>query len=309
MRNSLVSTFCEEAKNNQDLVFVTADLGYNVLTKIIEEYPNQYINVGICEQNMTSVAAGLALSGKCVFTYSIGSFSTLRCLEQIRNDVCYHNANVKIVALAAGFSYGPLGMSHHATEDIGAMRAMPNLTIFSPCDPIETKAVTKAAINIKTPCYIRIGRGGEKNIHEDSSLLEKFVIGKAYQLFDGNDGCIFSTGPITIEAKKAVLKLKERNTHFALYSFPTIKPIDKGIIMECAKKYKKIIVVEEHQIYGGFASAIGDVITESVDAKAILVRIGMRDEFTSIVGDTDYLRKVYKMDCDYIAKRCEEALK
>lgn len=307
MRNNLVKVFCEEAEKNKNLIFVSADLGYNVLNKIYENYPNQYVNVGICEQNMTSIAAGLALSGKCVFTYSIGSFSTLRCLEQIRNDVCYHNANVKVVALAAGFAYGVLGMSHHATEDLAAMKVLPNMTVFSPCDPIETRAVTRAAIGISTPCYIRIGRGGEQDIHEDNDFENKFVIGKAYKLFDGNDGCIFSTGAITIEAKKAVLKMKEKGLNFSLYSFPTIKPIDIDTIEKCASIFKCIITVEEHQIYGGFASSIADVISSS-NVKTKLIRIGMKDVFTSTVGSTNYLRKYYEMDSDYITKICEDSL-
>ena len=305
MRNNLVSVFCEEAKTNKDLIFVTADLGYNVLNKIYENYPNQYINVGISEQNMTSIAAGLALSGKCVFTYSIGSFSTLRCLEQIRNDVCYHNANVKIVALAAGFAYGALGMSHHATEDIGAIKVLPNITIFSPCDPKETRAVTRAAIKLSTPCYIRIGRGGEKNIHEDFDETT-FEIGKAYKIFDGEDGCIFSTGAITYEAKSAVIKLKQKGLNYSLYSFPTIKPIDKDIIKYCALKYSRIITIEEHQVEGGFASAVSDVLSEIKEPHAILSRVGMRDIYTSSVGSTEYLRQLYRMDCDSIVSICEE---
>ena len=309
MRNNLVSVFCEEASSNKDLIFITADLGYNVLNSIYEQFPNQYVNVGICEQNMTSVAAGLAISGKCVFTYSIGNFSTLRCIEQIRNDVCYHNANVKIVALAAGFAYGVLGMSHHATEDIAIMKVMPNITVFSPCDPIEARAVTRAAIKLKGPCYIRLGRGGEVNIHENNYIEKNFVVGKAYQLFDGDDGCIFSTGSITIEAKKAVCLLRKKGLNYSLYSFPTIKPIDKETIIKCASLYSKIIVLEEHQSYGGFASSIADVISEMKCPKAIVKRIGLRDEFTSTVGSTDYLRAYYHMDCQSIIKECEDNIK
>ena len=189
MRNNLIKVICDEADNNRDVMIVTADLGYNVLNPFYEKFPNQYVNVGIAEQNMPSIAAGLALEGKKVFTYSIGSFSTLRCLEQIRNDICYHNADVKVVALAAGFAYGALGMSHHATEDLAAMKSLPNMTVFSPCDPIETRAVTRAAINLNTPCYIRLGRGGEPNIHNNLDDEFSFEIGKAYKLFDGLDGC------------------------------------------------------------------------------------------------------------------------
>ena len=307
MRNNMIKVICEKAEEYENLMFVTADLGYNVLNPFYEKYPDRYINVGIAEQNMTSVAAGLALEGKKVFTYSIGSFSTLRCLEQIRNDVCYHNADVKVVALAAGFAYGALGMSHHATEDIAAMKVLPNMTVFSPCDPIETRAVTRAAISLNTPCYIRLGRGGEVNVH-DKDLLS-FEIGKAYKLFDGSDGCIFSTGSITNEAKKAVVSLKEQGINVALYSFPTIKPIDEELIRECSKKYSYIVTVEEHQIYGGFASSISDVLSFDNEKHASLIRVGMNDEYTSIVGSTDYLRKEYRMNSDAIVKIIKETVK
>ena len=304
MRNNLVKVICDNAKDNKDLMLVTADLGFNVLNPLFENYPNQYVNAGISEQNMTSVAAGLALSGKKVFTYSIGSFSTLRCLEQIRNDICYHNADVKIVALAAGFAYGSLGMSHHATEDIAAMKVMPNITVFSPCDPIETRLVTEAAIQMNTPVYIRLGRGGEPNIHKEEF---DFQVGKAYKLHDGDDLCIFSTGAITKEAMDAVEALEKENIHIALYSFPTIKPIDSELINSCSKKYNKIITLEEHQIYGGFASTIADSIADN-NLNIKLYRIGMKDEFTSVVGSTEYLRHYYQMDKDAIIAKVKEIL-
>lgn len=299
LRNNLVKVICEAAKTNENLFFVTADLGFNVLNPFYENFPNQFINVGIAEQNMASLSAGLALEGKKVFMYSIGNFSTLRCIEQIRNDICYHNADVKIVALAAGFAYGALGMSHHATEDIACMKSLPNLTVFSPCDPIETRAVTLAAINLNTPCYIRLGRGGEENIHDDSFDERKFEIGKAYKIADGNDGCMLSTGAITIEAKKAIEVLKKKGYNVSLYSFPTIKPIDEKLIKSLCEKYKHLITIEEHQKFGGFGSEIADVMS-SFESKTILHRIGLNDEFTSVVGDTNFLREQYKMDCNSI---------
>ena len=305
MRNNMIAAICEESKKRNDIVFVTGDLGFNVLNKFYEQFPDRYINAGISEQNMTSVAAGLALSGKCVFTYSIGGFSTLRCLEQIRNDVCYHNANVKVVALAAGFAYGNLGMSHHSTEDIACMRSLPNMTVFSPCDPLETIAVTKKAMEMNTPCFIRLGRGGEPNLR-DTFPYEDFKVGKAYLMNEGDDAVIFSTGAITKEAKKAVELLAKEGIYVSLYTFPTIKPIDKETIIECARKYKRIISLEEHQITGGFGSAIAEVLSEIPGEHALLRRIGLPNSYTSVVGDTDYLRHYYKLDCDAIVEVVKE---
>lgn len=303
MRNKLVETICNAAETNPNIILMTGDLGFNVLDKFYMRFPDQFINAGISEQNMTSVAAGLALSGKCVFTYSIGNFTTLRCLEQIRNDVCYHNANVKIISLAAGFAYGALGMSHHATEDIGCMKALPGITIFSPCDPLETEAVTKAAIQLSSPCYIRLGRGGEPNIHESFDCKD-FKIGKAYKVQEGADKefVIFATGSIVGEAKKASEKLKQRGRSIAVYSFPTIKPLDIEFIQYCAKQFRTIITVEENNIYSGFGSSVADVLAQMRDRVSVVKKFGLSDEYSSVVGNTDYLRHFYKMDANAIVK-------
>ena len=309
MRNHLVNTVFEEAKKNKNIVLLTGDLGYGVLDEFMKTYPDRVINAGIAEENMTSVAAGLALEGKMAFTYSIGNFDTLRCMEQIRNDVCYHNANVKIVSLAAGFAYGTLGMSHHATEDIACMRSLPNMTVFSPCDILETIAVTKAAMKINTPCYIRLGKGGEPNLREAFDP-DTFEIGKAYKLKEGKEKVvIFSTGAITIKAKEAVEELEREGIKVGLYTFPTIKPMDEKFVLEAAKKYDTIITLEEHQKNGGFGSAVAEVISSMQGSRASLIRMGLDDTYTSIVGDTEYLRRHYNLDSIAIIKEIKKALK
>ena len=157
------------------------------------KFPDRFFNVGIAEQNMTPVAAGMALTGKTVFTYSIGNFPTLRCLEQIRNDCAYHNANVKVVCVGGGFVYGSLGMSHHATEDISILRSLPNVVVLAPGDLLEAEEATKAMAKYNGTCYLRLGRGGEKRIHEK---IDYFTIGKAIKVKDGKRVAIFSTGAI-----------------------------------------------------------------------------------------------------------------
>jgi transketolase len=300
MRNHLVQEITDLAATNPDIVIITGDLGYHVLDKFFDKYPDRFINAGISEQNMMSVAAGMALEGKCVFVYSIGNFPTLRCLEQIRNDVCYNNANVKIIGLGAGFAYGDLGMTHHATEDIACLRALPNMIVFSPCDPFEAMAVAKKAVSFKGPCYIRIGRGGEPLIHDDVPELE---IGKAELLRDGNCGItLFSTGAITVEAIKAAAVLKEKGINLKLYGFPSIKPIDKEAIQKEAISNRIIISLEEHNIIGGFGGAISEVLSEIPDKHAVLKRFGLPDVYTSVVGDNAYLRHYYKMDSDAIVE-------
>jgi transketolase len=300
MRNTFVRTLHAAAEKRKDIYLITGDLGYGVLTKFWEDYPDRFLNAGISEQNMTSVAAGLALEGKTVFTYSIANFPTLRCLEQIRNDVAYHNANVKIVSVGAGFAYGAAGMSHHATEDLAVMRALPNLTIFSPADPFEAAAATRAALETDGPCYLRLGKGGEPPLHEEEP---EQVLGRALPLLAGTRVCIFATGAITAEAKKAAFALREDGVSPSLYSVPSIKPLDVETIARCARETELIVTVEEHNILGGLGGAVAETLAGLPGRSARLVRIGLQDCYSSIVGSQAYLRECYGMSAGQIRAR------
>jgi transketolase len=299
MRDTFVKTLIELAKDNKNIELVTGDLGFGVLKPYWETIPNQFTNAGIAEQNMASLAAGMALEGKTVFTYSIGNFPTLRCIEQIRNDCCYHNADVKIVCVGGGFVYGSLGMSHHATEDIAIMRALPNMVVMAPGDLTEAEAATKAITEYNGTCYLRLGRGGEKRIHEK---IENFQIGKAIKIKDGEKVCIFSTGAIFEEISGAVSLLNEQGIDPAVYTFPTVKPIDREVILECAKNFDLIATVEEHNVIGGFGSAVAEVMAENPQ-KARLVKIGLNDTYSSKVGTQNYLRSEFGIDAKGIAQK------
>src|SRR5712691_10038528 len=165
MRPAFFRALPELAAADERVNLVVGDLGFGVVEPFVERFPARFFNAGVAEQNMTGIAAGLALSGKTVFTYSIANFPTLRCLEQIRNDVCYHNANVKVVAVGGGFAYGALGMTHHATEDLAIMRALPGMVVVAPGDPLETELATRAIVSHSGPCYLRLGRAGEPKVH------------------------------------------------------------------------------------------------------------------------------------------------
>ena len=298
MRTAFVDTLCALASENKNIYLLTGDLGFGVLTKFWDTYPDNFINVGIAEQNMIAVAAGLALEGNQVFAYSMPNFATMRCLEHIRNCVAYHKANVKIVSVGAGAAYGTLGITHHGTEDLSVMRAIPEMTIFSPADPYEAVAVTLAAHRINTPCYIRLGKGREPSIHHEK--IDGYEIGQAIKIMDGDDCAIFSTGAISLEALKAAEQLNAAGISTALFTIPTVKPIDVEVIKNYARQCKVIVTVEENNIIGGFGSAVAEVISEIKDPKATLKRIGFRDEFTDVVGSQDYLRGYYKLKEEYI---------
>lgn len=305
MRDAFVRTLVSLAKNDKKIELITGDLGFGVLKPFWEQCPDQFTNAGIAEQNLTSVAAGMALCGKTVFTYSIGNFTTLRCLEQIRNDCAYHNANVKIVSIGGGFAYGSLGMSHQATEDIAIMRALPNVAVFAPGDLVEAEEVTKAIVNYPGTCYLRLGRGGEKRIHDK---IENFQIGKAIKIKEGSNVAIFSSGAIMDEVMEAYELLLEKGLKPLVYTFPTVKPIDKEVIEDCSKNCNYIFTIEEHNIFGGFGSAVSEVLSEISGKRASLVRIGLNDEYSIKVGSQKYLREQYHLSAKFIFNRIVEEI-
>lgn len=298
-----MKTLMELAKNDKNVHLITGDLGFGVLKPFWEMFPDQFTNAGIAEQNMTSFAAGLALQGKIVFTYSIGNFPTLRAIEQIRNDCAYHNANVKIVCVGGGFVYGSLGMSHHATEDLAIMRALPEVKVLAPGDLVEAECATKAIYEQKGTCYLRLGRGGEMQIHEK---LDDFRIGRAIKVKNGVKIAMFSTGAIFDEALEAREMLFMKGIEPALYTFPTVKPIDRETITECAFEYDAIVTIEEHNVIGGFGSAVSEVLAELPNPRARIIKIGLDDIYSSIVGSQKYLRDVYGMSANRIVKKVYE---
>lgn len=301
MRDTFVKTLCDISEKRDDIYLISGDLGFGVLAPYISSFPNRFINAGIAEQNMTGVAAGIALNGKTVFTYSIGNFSTIRCLEQIRNDCAYNNLNVKIICIGSGFTYGSLGMSHHATEDIGVMSSLPNITIFSPCDKFESEACTKAMCEITGTCYMRLGRGNNTLAHKGP--ISNFKIGQPLQIKSGGKIAFFFTGDIYDEVEAASDILKElKGIETSIYSFPILKPIDEGFIRSIIKQYDLIVTVEEHNIVNGLGSIIANVIAENkcfVD----LMKIGILDTYCSVVGNQKYLRKEYGIDSETIYKK------
>ena len=308
MRDTVVRELIALAQADKNIELITGELGFGVLKPYWEAFPDQFINAGNTEQNLTGVAAGMALEGKTVFTYSIANFPTLRCLEQIRNDCAYHNANVKIICVGGGYVYGALGMSHHATEDIACMRALPNVTVICPADAVEAKYALRAIAKAEGTCYLRLGRGGEKLIHTD---LTDFTIGKAYRLRDAKPldkrVAVFSTGAILEEVTNACDALEQAGIAVEQYSFPTVKPIDRQAVTDCAERFDHIFTVEEHNIVGGFGSAVAEVLSEA-DGRAKLHRLGIGDFYCSQVGTQDYLRDCVGVSAARITEAVQKAL-
>ena len=307
MRDVFVDSLMQLAANDKNVILITGDLGFGVLQPFWDAYPDQFINAGIAEQAMTGFAAGLALEGKTVFTYSIGNFPTLRCLEQIRNDCAYHDANVKIICVGGGFTYGSLGMSHHATEDVAIMRALPGVTVFTPSDPSETRRCMQLLYKTPGTCYLRMGRGGEALLHSEPL---HFQVGEALRIWQSDERrtkipllgrtAYLAAGPIAGEALAAAKILEQHTVSSAVYTFPTVKPLDITTIIRLARECDRIVTVEEHNTLGGFGSAIAEVLASVAGNRAVLIRIGLEDVYSSTVGNQDYLRHRYGLSAEKI---------
>ena len=304
MRNHLIAELERIASEDSRVIVLTADLGYSVLDSFSEKFPDRCLNVGICEQNMTSVAAGLALEGHVVYTYSIGNFPVMRCLEQIRNCVCYHDANVKIIAVGGGFVYGQLGMSHHATEDLAITRALPNMRVFCPADPDEAVKVVRAVHGMDGPCYIRLARGGEPRLH--SEVLD-YDVKRLLALQEGRDVAVVATGPVLSEALTAARQLDNEGIRVGVYNCISLKPFDVEGLRSIAGRYRAIVSLEEHNVIGGLGSAIADILLLLAPPLIPrLVKLGLQDVYTSVVGSQSYLRRQYGLAAADIVRAVKE---
>ena len=305
MRAAFADTITEIAKKRKDLFVITNDLGYSVLEPFIEKYPDKYLNVGIAEQNMIGIAAGLALSGFTPVIFSIIPFAIMRCFEQVRDDICYHNLNIKIVGVGSGLAYGSLGPTHHSIEDIALTRVLPNMSVICPGDPVEASLATKAMLSYKGPVYMRIHKKGDPAVHVKKP---KFSIGRAITLLSGKTVGIITTGNMLPTSVAVAKLLNAEGISTGLIQFHTIKPLDVLAIQQAAKSYLLLFSIEEHSIIGGLGSAVSEVLAET-DTKVLLNRIGIEDRFTKEVGSQDYLRKVNKLSTEDIYKRIKTVLK
>lgn len=295
MRKTFIKTLIDCAKKDDSIFVLVGDLGYNVFEEFESLFPDRYINVGVSEQNMTGIAAGLSNEGYKVLTYSIGNFNTLRCLEQIRNDICYHNLNVKIASVGAGFSYGSQGYTHFAIEDIAVMRVFPNMRVYSPASANEMEFTTKEIFKEKSPCYIRIG----------SSALElgyNIKKGKINIVRDGEDILILCAGNILSNAIEACKILEVKGIRVCLASVYSLEPFDTNFILEKTKNIKKIITIEEHGI-GGLFSIVSEIVSNyDVTLKGLYIK---KDAYKYAYSQ-DYMRKRYFLDVGGILKNIND---
>jgi transketolase len=305
MRDAFIRRLTQLAERDPRVMLITGDLGFGVFDDYARRLPRQFLNVGVAEQNMTGVATGLALEGHIVFTYSIANFVFMRCLEQIRNDALYHDCNVNVVAVGAGFSYGSLGISHHATEDLAMMRSLPGLTVVSPGDDWEAAEATEAIAALPGTTYMRLDRVGAPAIVNSDEIFE---LGKARLLRHGNDLTLVATGGVLDEALRAAIVLEGQGLRCRVLSVHTVKPLDHEALIDAATETGGIVTVEEHTVIGGLGSAVAETLLECGAVPRFFHRVGLHDRFSSVVGSQSYLRDRFELNAAGIVRQVHQLL-
>ncbi|MET4519816.1 transketolase C-terminal domain-containing protein [Bradyrhizobium sp. I1.7.5] len=304
MRTTFIESLSQVASENPDIWLLCGDLGYSVLEPFAAKFPERYLNVGVAEQNMAGVAAGIALSGKTVFIYSIGNFPTLRCLEQLRNDVCYHGADVKVVAVGAGFAYGSQGYTHHALEDVGVMSMLPGIEVFVPCDPMEVRAATRLIAGSGKPSYLRLSRQGEPNLGAAVTDLRRPRI-----LREGRDVVILASGPVASRALEAAGELAGRGRDVGVVSVSCLKPLDEATIRDAVRDASLIATLEEHILRGGLFSVVAGALAGDAKRPPVTgIGISEQDGKTSNAGSREALLEAAGLSVQAIVARIEQSL-
>lgn len=300
-RESFGKALVELGKENENVVVLTADLAGATKTSLFEkEFPDRFINVGIAEQNMIGISAGLATTGKIPFASTFAMFAAGRAYDQIRNSVAYPKLNVKICGTHAGVTVGEDGATHQMLEDLSLMRSIPNMTVLCTSDDVQTRWAIKEMAKIDGPVYIRLARVTTPVIYNEN---QKFEIGKMVQIGDGTDATVFATGVEVAEALKAKEELEKENINIRVVDVHTIKPIDREMIIKCARETKKLITIEDHSVIGGLGTAVCEVLSEEYPTK--VVRMGMQDKFGKS-GKAEQLLKYFKLDSEAIIEKVKE---
>ena len=306
MRTAFILTLCHLARGNPDLFVLTGDLGYSVFEAFEKEFPGRFYDVGVAEQNMLGIAAGLAFCGKIVVVYSIIPFTTLRCFEQIRNDVCMHHANVKIIGMGAGLHYGSAGPSHHALEDVALMRSLPGMTIISPATARETEQAIRQVVERPGPAYLRIGAA--KCVAPENLGPAPFEIGRACLWNDGEDMTIMSYGVMMSVAQKVREILTEQKISVRLLNMASLQPLDRDAVLAAARETGMVVTLEEHYLPGGMGSAVAEVLAEEVPG-AIFCRFGLAQQFIKTAGNAPYIHEQIGLTPEKIVTRIMEMRK
>lgn len=305
MRKTFIRMLCERAREDERVCLAVGDLGYSVVEPFINEFPDRFVNAGVAEQGMLGMAAGWSLGeGKKVFVYSIANFPTLRCLEQIRNDVCLHNADVKVVAVGGGLTYGTAGASHHAVEDLAIMRALPGMTVCAPADAAETEVCVSKALDECGPMYLRLGRNNEPDVWRGETLPGVSDVHR--YAGDGGEVVLCSTGTVACEAMAAQARLQELGVPCMAVGLPVLKPLDMSWLGTALTRARLVVAVEEHVRAGGLASLLAEWLAASGSGVPLL-GIALPG-CLPWVGKQGYLRTRCGLDAESIVEQVRASL-
>lgn len=284
MRAAFIAALEEAARSDDRIWLLSGDLGFSIVEGFRKEFPDRFVNMGVAEQDMLGVAAGLAMSGKVVFAYSIANFAVMRCLEQIRNDVCYHDLPVRVVSVGGGLDYGAQGYTHHGVEDLAVMRAMPNMTVLAPADQVEVRQLVAALETLPGPAYVRLGKTSRNHVHMGGCAVR---IGRAITVRDGRDVTLVSTGAVLGIAVDVAEALCEQGIEARVLNMHTVKPIDAEALDAAARETALVVTLEDHSVVGG----LGAAVLESLAAHRVRVLVrGLPDVPSGVAGSADYLR-------------------
>ena len=290
MRNAFAAEITTLAGEDERVVLLSGDIGNRLFDDFKSRFPSRFYNCGVAEANMIGMAAGMALCGLKPVTYTIASFTTYRCFEQIRVDLCYQNVPVVVAAVGAGLAYAANGCTHHTGEDLAILRALPNMTVVCPGDAREVRLGLRAALQLNGPCYLRLGKKGEPVVHQHPP---EFTIGKGIVLERGNEICLLSTGntlPLAVEVAK---ELRAGGRSVELVSFHTVKPLDAGLLTDVFGRCRLVATLEEHSRTGGLGGSVAEWRADHPDSKARLIRLGMADAFLHEAGEQEHAREKY----------------
>ena len=302
MRNAFAQTLTELATADQRIVLLSGDIGNRMFDEFKQRCPGRFFNCGVAEANMMTVAAGMAMSGLRPVVYTIAPFVTVRCLEQIRVDVCYHRTPVVIVGVGGGLAYASLGATHHSCEDIAMLRVLPRMQVICPGDAWETRAAVKAALQQSDPIYIRLGKKGEPLVHDSEPDLQ---LGRGIRVREGTQLVLLSTGNMLPIAVEVADLLRSQQVDAGAVSLHTVKPIDTEMLRECFANATLVVTLEEHSILGGLGSAVAEWLADETTANARLVRIGTEDRFPSSAGGQAFVREEFGLDTQSIVTKIQ----
>jgi transketolase len=302
MSNAFADEMTRLAQARDDVVMLSGDIGNKLFDKFKDAAPDRFLNCGVAEANMMSVAGGMAMNGLRPVVYTITPFITTRCLEQIRNDVCYHNVPVIIVGVGSGLGYASLGPTHHSCEDMALLRTLPNMNVVAPADAWEVRALLNAALAQDRPTYMRIGKKGEPQVH---SATPDLTLGKGLKLREGRDVCLLSTGVLLPTVLEAADALNTAGVSAAVVNMHTVKPLDIALLQDAFARYAVVATIEEHSLIGGFGSAVAEWAADNGPFPARLCRFGTGDVFLHESGNTKYARAHFGLTAPNIAAKVQ----